>query len=623
MDERLTAFKKAKDPQGHTSTDQKVQFMRVPVAGFAGNELDAQQLSKDQQEHEQKSLLVFEDTSELAHASGALIPGSLRENALNRAWLKLDFQKLGKIDNLLTAAANSLVVIQNHSNHVADLTAYERGLIEYAMPRLRDVIDREGSLAKHKFITICRKCLTGSQQMLEYMEKSEAQVYANLAPQHVHGHHDDAPSTPAGRGRFDPGSPKTAGSSTPMPLKARGRMSVMRSPAFDKSKDHASGRLDADTAEFVTTGSALKLMLDRIFDKLDVHGQGYLDETPDASQGSLTSFESALIELAQFRLQYELKAGGVLQKAQVVEILRETMDQDYPLGDEDETKNEAYPVKDKPQRKAHRGYPPLETAMRSVYREARKFRSEKPDLSTEERQRLECTFHPMINYNPTGPMHATSAARSRHQIFAGSGTRSMSTKDMKEYVELQECTFAPNLYKHLSNTKTRVHKAMYDFDPDHPQYRTKRRDANILVKELQKREHLEGHAAGALHMHGCRGKLYWQETLRQDNAESQFTSNERADPEDRIKPDAGMDLGMRKERHNFKPAIAEPRDWGKYIRVNDVRYGAVMDFKTSGVEHGYDTQDPEEAEVASKAFAETFLSMRQSRGRMRSRGVFM
>jgi hypothetical protein len=197
---------------------------------------------------------------------------------------------------------------------------------------------------------------------------------------------------------------------------------------------------------------------------------------------------------------------------------------------------------------------------------------------------------------------------------------------MKEYVELQECTFAPNLYKHLTNAKTKIHKAMYDFDPDHPQYRTKRRDANILVKELQKREHLEGHSEGALHMHGCRGKWYWQETLRGDNAESQFTTNERADPEDRVKPDAGMDLGIRRERHNWRPETAEPRDWGKFIRVNDVRYGAVMDKKNvTGVEMiGSDlAQDPEQAEVASKAFAETFLTMRQSRGRMRSRGVFM
>jgi hypothetical protein len=302
------------------------------------------------------------------------------------------------------------------------------------------------------------------------------------------------------------------------------------------------------------------------------------------------------------------------------------MDQDYPLGDEDEPKEATGPVKDKPQRKAHRGYPPLETAMRSVYREARKFRSEKADLSTEEKERLECTFHPAINMNPSGPGHANSAARSRHQIFAGSGTRSMSTKDMKEYVELQECTFAPNLYKHLTNAKTKIHKAMYDFDPDHPQYRTKRRDANILVKELQKREHLEGHAEGALHMHGCRGKWYWQETLRQDNAESQFTTNERADPEDRVKPDAGMDLGIRRERHNWKAETAEPRDWGKFIRVNDVRYGAVMDKKSiTGVEAiGADlAPDPDQAEIASKAFAETFLTMRQSRGRMRSRGVFM
>merc|ERR1719160_1274837 len=407
------------------------------------------------------------------------------------------------------------------------------------------------------------------------------------------------------------------------------KMSKSRSPAYDSSRENANaGRLHAEVDDFVTAQSALKLMLHRIFDKLDVNKQGYLEETPDPAQASLSSFESALIELAQFRLQYELKAGGVLQRTQVTEILKETMDQDYPIEDEDPKDQGAQGAVAAPkkQKKAQRGYPPLETAMRSVYREARKFRSERTDLTTEEREKLECTFHPLINSNPPGPQHATSMARSRHPIFAGSGQRSMSTKDMQEYVELQECTFAPNLYKHLSNSKTRIHKAMYDFDPEHPQYRTKRRDANILVRELQKREHLEGHSEGALHMHGCRGKWYWQETLRQDNAESQFTTNERADPEDRVKPDAGMDLGIRRERHNWRPETAEPRDWGKYIRVNDVRYGAVMDKKNiTGVEQiGADTApDPEVAEVASKAFAETFLTMRQSRGRMRSRGVFM
>jgi hypothetical protein len=623
MNQRMAARQKGLQPSPDTSLDQKVTFLRVPVAGFAGHEIDAETLSKEQQDHEQGSLLVFEDTHQLANASGALIPGSLRENALNRAWLKLDLQKLGKIDNLMTASGNSLVVIQNHQNHVADLTAYERGLIDYAMPRLREVIDRETGLPKHKFITICRKCLSGSQQMLEYMEKSEAQVYANLDQRR--GQHDDVSTPQASKNRFAD-SPTTAGSTTPAPLKGRGRMSVLKSQAYDKHNKNNS--LNAEADDFVTTGSALKLMLDRIFDKLDVQGQGFLDETPDPSLAALTSFESALIELAQFRLQYELKAGGVLQKSQVAEILRETMDQDYPLGDEDDPMKaeQAGMSKDKGSRKATRGYPPLETAMRSVYREARKFRSEKTELTMEEKEKLECTFTPMINSNPVGPSHATTAARSRHQIFSGSGTRSMSTKDMKEYVELQECTFSPNLYKHLSNSKTKIHKAMYDFDPDHPQYRTRRRDANILVKELQKREHLEGHASGALHMHGCRGKWYWQETLRQDNAESQYTSNERADPEERVKPDAGMDLGMRREKHNWQPVHAEPRDWGKYIRVNDVRYGAVLDKRAMGIDRPDDphiAQDPEVQEEASKAFADAFLTMRQSRGRMRSRGVFM
>merc|ERR1719443_2254420 len=99
------------------------------------------------------------------------------------------------------------------------------------------------------------------------------------------------------------------------------------------------------------------------------------------------------------------------------------------MADDDEQKD---PVgiaeKEKsPKKKANRGYPPLETAMRSVYREARKFRSDKTELTHEEREKLECTFHPLLRTSPPDT-RATTMARSRHQIFAGSGTKSMSTK---------------------------------------------------------------------------------------------------------------------------------------------------------------------------------------------------
>ena len=104
---------------------EQVQFMRVPVAGFVGHEIDALEYSPEDQAVERQKNSVFEDTSELAHAGGSLIPGSLRENALTRVWYKLDLQRIGHIDNLMTASGNSLVVLQNRKNHVADLTAYE------------------------------------------------------------------------------------------------------------------------------------------------------------------------------------------------------------------------------------------------------------------------------------------------------------------------------------------------------------------------------------------------------------------------------------------------------------------------------------------------------------------
>jgi len=353
----------------------------------------------------------------------------------------------------------------------------------------------------------------------------------------------------------------------------------------------------------VHSGSALDLMLGRIFDKLDPDCRGYLDCLPDKKQAGMTAFEGALLELAQYQLQYELKnhEGGQITKQRAVDIFKMAMDQDYPGMDERRQESSTSPKKSKGQQ----GYPPLETAMRSVYREALRIR--KPvhrEPTNEELELAECTFHPAINRPPEKSASGGPAQpRSRTAIFAGTQSRSMSTRDMQEIVELQECTFTPNLYKHLTQSPKKAQR-LYDFDMQAPQYRSKRRGPNVLVQELEKREVLEGHARGAMHIHGARGKWYWQENLRKENALSQYTLNlSKANVDLRDKPDSGMDLGPRAQRHDETRTRAAPRDWGKYIRVHDVRYQT---------ENKRDAEPMTEDEHASRAFAETFLSLRQS-----------
>jgi hypothetical protein len=200
--------------------------------------------------------------------------------------------------------------------------------------------------------------------------------------------------------------------------------------------------------------------------------------------------------------------------------------------------------------------------------------------------------------------------RSREQIFAAGPAQSFSSADLKEWIDLRECTFVPNLYKNLRKSK-KTPMQMYNFDMDFPKYRSKRRGANILVQGLQKREALEGHAPGALHLQGIRGKWYWQENLRSTAASSQFTTNERSDPLDRVKPDSGMDLGQQRDRHDNIAFRAAPRDWGKHIRVNGIRY---MIERETDERQG---DKLHEDEIASREFAQDFLQIRGGMARVR------
>lgn len=407
---------------------------------------------------------------------------------------------------------------------------------------------------------------------------------------------------------------------TPMPGRRVRSASPTKRQAWEEDSEGVMSMAPSSVRPEIHSGSALDLMLGRIFDKLDADGRGYIDSLPDKKQPGMTAFEGALLEIAQYQLQYELKnhEEGQLTKPRAVEIFKMAMDQDYPGAEERGRERSASGSPKKTSKQGHQGYPPLETAMRSVYREALRIR--KPvhrEPTNEELELAECTFHPAINRPPEktasgGP----TQPRSRTAIFPGTQSRSMSTRDMQEIVELQECTFTPNLYKHLSQSPKKTQR-IYDFDLQAPHYRSKRRGPNVLVKELEKREVLEGHAPGAMHIHGARGKWYWQENLRKENAQSQYTLNlGKANVDLRDKPDSGMDLGPSRLRHDETRTRAAPRDWGKYIRVHDVRYQT-----EPMVDSGAVTED----EHASRAFAETFLSLRQANpgGAAPRRGVMM
>jgi len=596
---------------------RKLSFLRMPVAGFAGAELD---LQYDENHHghkhtQAKRMSVLHNVEEVAEASGALQPGSLRANALSRLWDKLNFMNTDGIEDIVAQGTNTnipkFVVMQNGVHQVIhSLSTYERGLLDYALPRLRDVCEREGACAKRKFITICGLCLAGSKQL--------ADVHSMLDP--------PSPTTPMTPKRVQVDGQWVRGKQdeTPMPFAgSRGRSTSPRRGGGLADPDHESEMAETVASSArpeVHQGSALDLMLGRIFDKLDPEMRGYIDTVPEPKKAyGLTPFETALLELSQYQLQYELKnnEAGRLTKQRAVDLFKSSMDQDYPAMEDRKTRSES------PKRpRGGQGYPPLETAMRSVYREALRIR--KPmhrEPTNEELEMAECTFHPAINRPPEKSGSGGPAQpRNRTAIFSGTQSRSMSTRDMREIVELQECTFTPNLYKHLTQSPKKAQR-LYAFDMAQPQYRSKRRGANVLVQELERREVLEGHAEGAMHIHGTRGKWYWQENLRKESARSQYSLNlGKANVDLRDKPDSGMDLGKSRERHDETKTRAAPRDWGKYIRVHDVRYMTEETTTTAQLE------GPNADEQESRAFAETFLSLRQATNQSGAgprRGVLM
>merc|ERR1719473_424459 len=100
--------------------------------------------------------------------------------------------------------------------------------------------------------------------------------------------------------------------------------------------------------------------------------------------------------------------------------------------------------------------PPLETELRSIHREAARLRQGKKGYERVDTAAM-CTFKPEItrtkHSSNTRPPRASATARLAN---------TMSTKDREELIELQECTFQPNLHKCVApkfqNPKYRTHR---------------------------------------------------------------------------------------------------------------------------------------------------------------------
>lgn len=234
------------------------------------------------------------------------------------------------------------------------------------------------------------------------------------------------------------------------------------------------------------------------------------------------------------------------------------------------------------------GYPPLETAMRSMYREVRKIRQGSQYVADDPRAR--CTFRPSVGKWPPEPK-ATAAAYQSPSASPGPSPRrmtpmptaatAMSTQDRKEYLELQECTFQPNLHKLVMRTPR-----------TEPRYRSSRRAASPSCPDRY------------------RVKRGWDAHLRtEDSAPAMTTFEQKESP--RRKPDVTacpnksqrpMDLSNQAQRHDDeKKSPRRDLDWGKYIRIKERR------FTPSPTRKAQDHEDD-----ATRQFAAKFLQLRQS-----------
>jgi hypothetical protein len=355
-------------------------------------------------------------------------------------------------------------------------------------------------------------------------------------------------------------------------------------------------------------GSSLMTLIEKVYNKLDPGNQGFLKDLKIDNEEELSPFERSLIDLCHNRFVYQMERGGYsqgLKKDEVIKMLCQAMEADFTADPKDGT------VKMRSTDKKRQGDSamPLETAMRSVQREARKHRNGNFGYVQEDPAAL-CTFKPVINKHDV-----SRAASDRKSPALGQLSRPMSTRDMKEYVELQECTFQPNLHKCIggsngAGTGCRWH---WDSMETGPRYRSSRLPGRDGAPRLRKSPHWVDTLRGGWGA-GKPPKHYVQPP-------KDVTQN----PEKVIQPE--MAFTLEKSRHDLNgpmqlftaPTADAPkeaydsrtqgeRDWGKYIRLQGRGFEV-------GMEQGL---EDDEEEAATRQFADKFLSLRQSGARTRN-----
>jgi len=494
------------------------------------------------------------------YAAGSPLPMDskvgLRVAALENLYSKLDMRKQGYLEDL--DIINGVVIVRANSSEgqiPVQVTPYEAGLLSYALPTIDRAIQIAGRITHERLIYILSSIL--------FTKETES-----IEPERKGGREEH----------------KQVDRSAMMDTLRR----QVESPRGDEGGELAVP-LSMQDKENTTVGSNLLGMIGRLYKKLDPEGLGYLDSVPDPDD--LTPFESALYELTKSRLAWEFHrkrtkamstgfgddASFRVGKQVVVNMLCETMEQDL------HGQKKRLPAKG-----GASAEPLLETEVRSMRRVAAKMRQIGKDKFVRPWDSMQqCTFTPEI-------MHSTrpNSAHAPRTSATASLANTMSTKAREELLELQECTFQPNLHKCVAPK------------PEEPKYRLHRRpgDQNLQKAQRDWRRHYRQDGAFTR----------WAENLRS------FASSTPIDPPTNpssharrdVSPGksarkADMDLSVSGRRRDFRPRTDQGElDWGAFIRLNSQRFRE-------------QTADFAEEEENTRVFAETFLSMRSRAGRGR------
>lgn len=236
--------------------------------------------------------------------------------------------------------------------------------------------------------------------------------------------------------------------------------------------------------------------------------------------------------------------------------------------------------------------PPLETELRSIHREAARLRKGQRASSTgpyKDGMEL-CTFKPEIIKRSERPTQSARAPRVSATSRLGA---TMSSKDIKEMIELQECTFQPNLHKCIApkfeDPKYRLHRTSGDLQK--------------IKAERDWRRHWRQDGGYSRWAENLRG--FSDRTALDDNTNKSSYARRDVSP-GKYARKADMDCSILPSRRDSKARTDQGElDWGSSIRLASQRF------------REHDRGEELEEQENTRAFAETFLALRatQARGR--------